>query len=297
MDDLISRFLLHMRDERNMSANTTAAYRTDLEQFAQFLAERGISAVEQIDDSVLMDFLLTLRERNYANSTVARRLAAAKSFFAYLLEIGAIPSDPTRDLDSPRVDRFPPRAISQQQVDALLEMPLRSRSPEGMRDRAMLELLYATGLRVSELVALNLDDVDLVQGTVRCRGRNGRERVLPLNPSAVTAIEEYLDNARSALDRAVSDNGYPLFLNHRGQRLTRQGFWLILKGYAEKVGLSELTPHMLRHSFATHQLHSGVDLRELQERLGHASLSTTQIYAQVAQPRNDAFGTDAASID
>jgi integrase/recombinase XerD len=285
MDDLISRFLLHMRDERSMSANTTAAYRTDLEQFAQFLSERGISEVAQIDDSVLMDFLLTLRERNYANSTVARRLAAAKSFFAFLFESGLIPTDPTRELDSPRVDRFPPRAISQQQVDALLEMPLRVRSPEGMRDKAMLELLYATGLRVSELVALTIDDVSLPDGSVRCRGRNGRERNLPLNPSAVTALEEYLDNARNTLDRGLNDNGQPLFLNHRGQRLTRQGFWLILKGYAEKVGLSELTPHMLRHSFAAHQLNSGVDLRELQERLGHASLSTTQIYAQVAQPR------------
>lgn len=281
MDELITRFLSHMRDERSMSANTTAAYRTDLQQFTQFLQERAIADVSEVNDDVLMDFLLTLRERNYANSTVARRLAAAKSFFNYLVSLNVIQNDPTRNLDTPRVDRFPPRAITQQQVDALLEMPLRVRTPEGLRDKAMLELLYATGLRVSELVALNVDDVLIPLGTVHCRGRNGRERVLPFNPSALTAVEEYLDNARNALDRDKSAGEQALFLNHRGQRLTRQGFWLILKGYAEQVGMNELTPHMLRHSFAAHQLTSGVNLRELQERLGHASLSTTQIYAQV----------------
>jgi integrase/recombinase XerD len=290
----VEQFLAHMASERGMSANTTAAYRTDLDQLCAFLRDQTVSDWSEVAHDHVLGFMIFLRERRYANSTVARRTAAVKSFFSYLLGQQLIASDPTEQIDSPKVDRFPPKAISPHQVDELLELPLRSSTPEGLRDKAMLELLYATGLRVSELVALNRDDIALEQGTLRCTGKAGRERVLPLADTAVTSLEEYLDTARGQLARNSDQPTEALFLNHRGKRLTRQGFWLILKGYAEQVGLHELTPHTLRHSFAAHMLGNGAELREVQERLGHASLSTTQIYTHLpdSQPaRRPAAGS------
>jgi integrase/recombinase XerD len=281
MQDLIEAFLMHMKGEKGMSSNTTSAYRTDLEQYRVYLSERSIADATDVSHEDVLGFMIYLRERRYANSTLARRTAAVKSFYNYLHTSGQMAADPTEQIDSPRVDRTPPRAISPHQIDELLELPLRSSSPEGLRDKAMIELLYATGMRVSELVALDLADLSLEGATVRCVGKGGRERVLPLNPTAVTSLEEYLDIARSQLARAALEPCEGVFLNHRGKRLTRQGFWLILKGYAEQVGLDELTPHMLRHSFAAHLLSGGAELREVQERLGHASLSTTQIYTHL----------------
>jgi integrase/recombinase XerD len=189
--------------------------------------------------------------------------------------------DPTEQIDSPKVDRYLPKSLSPGQVDELLELPLRDPTPERLRDKAMLELLYATGMRVSELVALNLRDLNMESESVRCVGKGGRERILPISGSATTALEEYLDIARTQLARGSSQKTEALFLNHRGKRLTRQGFWLILKGYAESMGLGDLTPHTLRHSFAAHMLSGGADIRSVQALLGHASLSTTQIYTQL----------------
>jgi integrase/recombinase XerD len=285
MNDDLNRFLAYMASERGLSTNTTAAYRTDLEQFSAFLGERGLAGWGSVTRDDMLAFLLFLKERRYANSTVARRTAAVKSFFSYMVEVHLIDSDPTEQIDSPKVDRFLPRSLSTTQVDELLELPLRSRSAEGSRDKAMLELLYATGMRVSELVALNLADVVLPEATVRCMGKAGRERTLPISPTAVTSLEEYLDIGRPQLMRNAPPTD-ALFLNHRGKRLTRQGFWLILKGYAEELSLADLTPHTLRHSFAAHMLNGGANLRDVQERLGHASLSTTQIYAQLVETRS-----------
>ncbi len=290
MQDYVEQFLRHMATERGMSANTTAAYRTDLDQLCSYLRGQDVAEWTAVTHDHVLGFLIFLRERRYATSTVARRTAAVKSFFGYLVSQQLIPADPTEQIDSPKVDRYPPKAISPHQVDELLELPLRSSSPEGLRDKAMLELLYATGMRVSELVALEVGDVSLEQMTVRCAGRNGRERVLPLSEPAATALEEYLDSARSQLARNSAEANNALFLNHRGKRLTRQGFWLILKGYAEEVGLHDLTPHTLRHSFAAHMLSSGAELREVQERLGHASLSTTQIYTHLSVEKPGARG-------
>jgi integrase/recombinase XerD len=294
MHDQVEQFLLFMASERGMSANTTAAYRTDLDQLCGFLRTHELEHWSAVTAEQMMAFMLYLRERRYATATVARRTAAVKSFFGYLRSQGVIDGDPTEQLDSPRVDRVPPRAVSPHQIDELLELPLRTSSPEGMRDKAMLELLYATGLRVSELVALDVGDVALEQSSVRCAGKNGRERVLPVSPTAITALEEYLDAARSQLTRNSDEPTDALFLNHRGKRLTRQGFWLILKGYAEEVGLHDLTPHMLRHSFAAHLIGNGAELREVQERLGHASLSTTQIYTHLS---DEALGKDDGQAD
>jgi integrase/recombinase XerD len=308
MQDSVEQFLAYMTSERGLATNTTAAYRTDLDQLGAFLRERGVGSWVNTSSDDMLAFMLYLRERRYANSTVARRTAAVKAFFNYLYREKTIETDPTEQIDSPKVDRFPPRAISPHLVDELLELPLRSSSPEGLRDKAMLELLYATGVRVSELVSLNLPDVSLEDGTVHCQGKGERRRLLPINGTASTSLEEYLDIGRSQLARSSAQKTDALFLNHRGKRLTRQGFWLILKGYAEELGQDDLTPHTLRHSFAAHKLSNGADLREVQELLGHASLSTTQIYTllsnvpnseaarkQLAQQTQTSNGTDPSS--
>lgn len=279
MREQLDRFLTHLTDERKRSANTTSAYRTDLEQFSEFVAGRGKTTWDSLDRDDIIAFLIFLKERRYATSTLARRTAAVKSFCTYLHQTGVIATDPAAELDSPRVDRSPPRSITVNLVDELLELPLTTSGPEALRDKAMLELLYATGMRVSELVALNVDDVDLQAECVRCGGQS-KSRVLPIGGSSVTAIEEYTDIGRPRLARGSGQADPALFLNHRGKRLTRQGFWLILKRYAEKLGFQELTPHTLRHSFAAHMLSNGADLRSVQTLLGHASISTTQIYQQ-----------------
>ena len=279
MRDQLDRFLSYLADERKLSTNTTSAYRTDLEQFSQFVEERGKLDSRTLNREDVVAFLIFLRERRYATSTLARRTAAVKSFCAYLQREGLLATDPTADLDSPRVDRTPPKSITVNMVDELLELPLAGSGPEALRDKAMLELLYATGMRVSELVALDAGDVDLEAECVRCGGRN-KSRILPISGSTVTALEEYNDIGRPQLARGNRQVDPALFLNHRGKRLTRQGFWLILKRYAEKLGVQELTPHTLRHSFAAHMLANGADLRSVQTLLGHASISTTQIYQQ-----------------
>ena len=279
MREQLDRFLSHLKDERKLSPNTTSAYRTDLEQFIQFVTDRGKDRWEALDRDDVLAFLLFLKERRYATSTLARRTAAVKSYCTYLYNQKILPSDLAAGLDSPRVDRTPPKSITVNMVDELLELPLAGSGPEALRDKAMLELLYATGMRVGELVALNTDDVDLQAESVRCGGRN-KERILPIGDSTVTALEEYNDIARPQLSRGNRHGETALFLNHRGKRLTRQGFWLILKRYAEKLGMADLTPHTLRHSFAAHMLANGADLRAVQTRLGHASISTTQIYQQ-----------------
>jgi integrase/recombinase XerD len=283
MDEQVELFLLSLAEKRGLSANTTAAYRTDLEQFGEFIRERQIADWLSVGHEDIIAFLLFLRERRYANSTVARRTAAVKSFYAFLKSEKVIAADPTEQIDSPKVDRYLPKSLTPTQVDELLELPLREPTPERLRDKAMLELLYATGMRVSELVALNLRDLNMESESVRCVGKGGRERILPISGSTTTALEEYLDIARTQLARSSAQKTEALFLNHRGKRLTRQGFWLILKGYAEALGIGDLTPHTLRHSFATHMLNSGADIRSVQALLGHASISTTQIYTQLNQ--------------
>ncbi len=299
MEEQVTTFLQHLAEKRGLSANTAAAYRTDLDQFIAFLRERGLSDWTAVSHDDVLAFLLYLRERRYANSTVARRTAAVKSFYSYLTAEGHVPSDPTERIDSPKVDRYLPKSLSPNQVDELLELPLRNPTPERLRDKAMIELLYATGMRVSELVSLNERDVIMEESKVRCVGKGGRERMLPLNDSTKTALEEYFDIARSQLSRGAAQKTEALFLNHRGKRLTRQGFWLILKGYADEMGIQELTPHTLRHSFAAHMINNGADVKSVQTLLGHASLSTTQIYTQMqhsdgATPRD---GVSRAELD
>lgn len=292
MDETIGQFLNFLAVEKNASGNTLSAYRNDLGQLATFLKKRlGTGfAWTQVGSKEVVAYVDDLRERGYKDATVARKVAASKSFYGFLAAEGMIENDPTEQLKSPQVGKSLPRALSPEEVDELLEQPARRNSPEAKRDKAMLELLYATGLRVSELVALDLTDVALESDpvTVRCTGKGDHDRVRPLHQRAVDELRQYIFHVRPKLVRNRRETA--LFVNRRGERLTRQGFWLILKNYAREAGLDKtITPHTLRHTFATHMLSGGMPLRNVQEALGHASISTTQVYTHLTdqQRRNE----------
>jgi integrase/recombinase XerD len=290
MEEQIGSFLRSLEVEKGYSVNTLIAYRNDLQQFMRFLMEESsgktaVSSWPGVSRQDLIAFILYLKnEREYSSATVARKVAAVKSFFHYMLTDRLITEDPSATLDSPKVRKYLPKAITREEVDMLLTAPAAIDSARGRRDRAILELLYATGMRVSEVVSLDVGDVDPASGTVRCLGKANKERVIPIYDRAIRAVEEYLERARLQLLKKPDQKA--LFLNHRGNRLTRQGLWLIIKRYVEELGIkTPITPHTLRHSFATHLLNGGADLRNVQELLGHANISTTQVYTQVSSDR------------
>ena len=279
----IEQFMEYLTVEKGASGNTTAAYRNDLQQLADYISE-NVTAEDSkwgaITRPIIQDFIINMKARGYSETSVARKVAALRSFFIFLSAEGIIPKNPADGLSSPRVGKALPKAISLNEVDELLEQPARRGTPEAKRDRAMLELLYATGMRVTELMSLDLENLSLGgQPFVRCLGKNAKERSIPIHEQAVEALHIYLDEARPVLARPEEPG---LFVNRRGERLTRQGFWLILKAYAKAAGLGrDVTPHTLRHSFATHMLKGGMSLRSVQEMLGHANISTTQVYTQL----------------
>jgi integrase/recombinase XerD len=287
MDEGISSFISSLSVEKGSSNNTLEAYKNDLNQFVAFIRERlakedkSQASWDNVDRALILDYLVTLRERSYAPATMARKIAAIKSFFNFLVAEGTLKKNPTEGVSGPKVGKALPKAISIEDVEKLLEQPDKLNTPEAKRDKAMLELLYATGMRVSEMVSLNVRDVNLRNGFVRCFGKGSKERLIPIHSKAIKAVKTYLDDARPQL--LSNQDETALFLNRRGQRLTRQGFWLILKSHAKGAKIeAEITPHVLRHSIATHLLHSGkMNLRELQELLGHANISTTQIYTHL----------------
>jgi integrase/recombinase XerD len=284
----IDDFLNALRDEKGYSNNTIVAYRNDLGQFEQFLHQQDpASGWESVSKDDLIAYVMSLKaDREYASATVARKVAATKSFFHYLVECGRVENDPTADLDSPKVRKYLPTSLSEADVERLLRAPLNSESVRSLRDSALLELLYATGMRVSEIVDLNVENVNLDRLVVHCvsRGQRGKERLIPIYSRAVEALQGYLEEGRPKLSRDEGEQA--LFLNHRGRRLTRQGLWLIIRKYVEEVGITApVTPHTLRHSFATHLLSGGADVGQVQGLLGHANISTTQIYAQISQER------------
>ena len=291
MEHEIQQFLTYMAAERGASANTISAYRNDLAQLRAYFVEQvaadedaadGPGApIEEIDTEQLQEYIAHLREQQYAAATVARKVAAVKSLFSYLQGEGLIEFNPAERLSSPRVGRSLPRTLTIQEVDALLEQPSRWDTPEAARDQAMLEVLYATGMRVSEFVSLDLSSIELQgqRASVRCVGKGRRERLIPIHAAAVSALHHYLEEARPKLARGRRDAA--LFINRRGERLTRQGVWLIIKNYAQAAGISGVTPHTLRHSFATHLLRGSAPLRNVQELMGHANISTTQLYTQL----------------
>ena len=298
MDRTISSFLQHLIVEKGFSRNTSDAYRNDLGQFWEFIqdqsnrdkhtnsngsgSENANQVWSAVDINVLNEYIEDLRGRKgYRDTTTARKVASIKSFFGFLSENNIITEDPTESIGSPRVGRTLPKFLPEEEVTSLLDTAYKSGTNEGHRDAVIMELLYATGLRVGELVSLNTQDVDLSESYIRCMGKGSKERIVHLYPKALEELRRYLKHARVALigHRRTEPS---LFVNHRGERLTRQWVWTILKTYAQKAGIQQnITPHTLRHSFATHLLQNGASLRHVQELLGHSIISTTQVYTHL----------------
>ncbi len=333
MRESVDSFLSHLVVEKGFSRNTLEAYRNDLHQFIDYVdgqvldgraAGSGSDSTmsqhrnsapmswKQVNLGMLTDYVSNLRiEKSYRDTTTARKVAALKSLFNFLVHEEAIDEDPTEFLTAPRVGRSLPKYLSEEEVERLLGQAATEVSPDGIRDWAMLELLYATGLRVTELVSLNVTDVSLQEGYLRCMGKGSRERIAYMYPRAVDVLREYIEEARQQLlipsggnaragspatsgpGRALNNKGVQsrstsrpeekaLFVNQRGDRLTRQWVWIVLKSQARKAGLNvHITPHVLRHSFATHMLRGGASLRHVQELLGHSSITTTQVYTHL----------------
>jgi integrase/recombinase XerD len=275
-------YLDHLRVERGLAENSLLAYSRDLARLRRFANDRGRSVLS-LGQEDLAAFIQSLRAEGLAARSVARAVHAVRGLYRFAVREGRLGADPMENLKAPRAFTALPRYLTTSQVDALLSAPETSR-PLGVRDRAILEVLYATGLRVSELIGLRPADVDLELGLVTCMGKGRKERIVPLGSVAQGWVRRYLEEARTALARG---EGAPaLFLNHRGRRLSRMGLWLIVRRHAVTAGVeATLTPHVLRHSFATHLLERGADLRALQEMLGHADISTTQIYTHVTRER------------
>jgi integrase/recombinase XerD len=280
---VISSFITHVKVEKGLSSNTVAAYQRDLAKFSVFAQQRKLR-LEGVSRDHLVDFLASLYRDSLESKSVARHLVTLRSFFRFAQTQDLIDTDPTANLESPKIRRALPGYLKVEEVDRLLEQP-DEKTPYGLRDRAMLEVLYSTGLRVSELVGLRVTDLDAKVGCIRCVGKGDKERIVPAGRKALGMVEKYLRDARpKLLAKGVSSTA--LFVNRRGTPLSRVGVWKILSTYGKRAGLRmALTPHMLRHSFATHLLERGADLRSVQLMLGHADISTTQIYTHVVEER------------
>lgn len=281
MEDLIRDFLNYLLVEKGVSENTLKAYENDLKSYAEYLRNHGFTDIGELKRLDIVDYLSKLRELNYSASSTSRKLAAIKSFHKFLLREGFSKELPTAELRSPKLSKRLPVVLSVSQVEKILAQPSGQESA-ALRDKAILELMYASGMRISELVGLDLDDVDSETGSVRCMGKGSKERFVPVGSYAVAAVVNYVEKGRPKL--AKKRRPTALFLNARGQRLTRQGCWKIFKQYVAKTGIKKkVSPHSLRHSFATHMLEAGADLRAIQEMLGHAFISTTQIYTKLTR--------------
>ncbi len=289
MNTKIKSFLYYLTTEKGSSKNTTDAYKNDLSGFINFLENNEKidhseqESLKNINKQSIENYVKWLNSREYSRSTIARKIAALKSFVNFLVEIGDLTKSPTLDIESPKTIKSLPKPLLAKEVDAILSAAKNNSSIEGFRDSAMLSLMYWTGLRVSELIALNIDNLYISESEpyLRCYGKGDRERTIPIPDQALDNLKYYLREVRHNF---VSNSGeLGVFVNMRGERLTRQGYWLILKAYVKKAGItSNVTPHTLRHSYATHLLRGGASIRAVQELLGHANVSTTQIYTQLA---------------
>jgi len=295
MKENIQAFLKFLEVDKKYADNTIAAYQNDLNQFYQSVNSDDNGDFPQawsdISKQDIANYIDQLKNSGYTSSTVARKVAAIKSFFHFLVAEGELKDDPTFALDSPKVKKRLPKAISPEEIERILAAPVEENGPKSQRDTALLEMLYASGMRVTELVSLNVSDLMFDEqnpqvGAVRVKGkRASKERVIPLSGSVLDTLRTYISQARAQLVHDPNEDA--LFLNNRGQRLTRQGLWLIIKHYVESVGISsEVTPHTLRHSFAAHKLSQGKSLQDIQRLLGHANISTTQVYAHLSQDTN-----------
>lgn len=283
MDEWINQFLNYLSVERSLSANTISSYKRDLIIFRKYLGNKNISSWAGVSRSDINSFLLKRREAGVNPSTVARELVAMKMFFRFLVQEGLLKEDPTSALETPRLWKRLPESLSVEEVERIIKTP-KTDMPIGFRDRTCLELLYATGMRVSEAADLKINDINLDVGFVRCHGKGDKERIVPLGKTARKYLGNYLSGVRTVL---AKKNTEPyLFLSRLGKRISRQSIWKMMKKYARRAGIKKkIGPHTLRHSFATHLLERGADLRVVQEMLGHANISTTQIYTHVNKDR------------
>lgn len=280
MADYIAAYQAYLTQEKHASANTLSSYIRDLNQFRTWLLGSGITDLRKVKKEAINEYLLHMTQIGKSPATVTRSTASIKSFYAYLLQSGAIKANPAKSVAAMKVERKYPEILTNREVELFLEQP-KCVDEKGFRDHAMLELLYATGIRVSELIGLNVEDVNLSAGFIRCTSR-GKERIVPLYHTAVKALEDYVRNIRPRI--IADEEEHALFVNMNGERMSRQGFWKIIKYYQEKAEIDkDITPHTLRHSFAVHLLENGADLRSIQEMLGHADISSTQIYTHVVK--------------
>lgn len=285
MENQMKNFLHYLIIEKGLAKNTITSYERDLKSYIHYLKQvESIQSINDVQRAHIVQFLAYLKDNGKSSKTLARHIASTRAFHQFLLRDKATDHDPSVHIEVPKIERALPKILSMQEVEILLDSP-KPDDHYGIRDKAMLELLYATGIRVSELIDLDLESIHLTMGFIRCYGKGDKERILPIGRTAVEAMKCYLDNGRPQfVTKKHQDDA--LFLNHQGKRLTRQGFWKILKKLALDAGIDkELTPHTLRHSFAAHLLENGADLRAVQEMLGHADISTTQIYTQLSKTR------------
>ena len=282
MEENLAAFRMYLQNVKKSSENTILSYLRDLRGFCGFMEGLGVCEVSKINRTNIMAYVYELQNQHKASTTIFRNLASIRAFFYFLMGQGVVKENPAVDLELPREERKVPKIMTLEQVEKLLEQPKTS-DAKGLRDKAMLEVLYATGIRVSELVSLHVDDVNLPFEYIRCT-TGSKSRMIPIGTKAKEALWEYLKKGRVQLIHNPEET--VLFLNYGGKKMTRQGFWKIVKNYAEEAGIpGEITPHILRHSFAVHLLENGADLRSVQEMLGHASLSTTQIYTHLSPGR------------
>jgi integrase/recombinase XerD len=280
MEAHVQPFINFLERDKRLSLNTLQSYKRDIDQYILYLHDINIMNITITNKTTVITYLLNLQKKGRATSTISRNLASIRSFYQYLYKNNVINNDPTSELESPKVEKKLPQILSTQEVELLLDQP-KCLDLKGIRDKAMLELLYATGIRVSELISLNIDDIDLEHSYIKCN-KGSRERTIPIGTISISALREYLNKSRKLLLQDINDDA--LFVNVNGRRLTRQGFWKIIKHYKNQANISkDITPHTLRHSFAAHLLENGADLRSIQEMLGHSDISSTQIYAQLAK--------------
>ena len=280
MEKQVKLFLDFLKDDKRLSDNTLQSYRRDIEQYEKYVSDNKINYLKVTEETIL-EYMEYLREENKKESTISRSLASIRSFYQYLIRVKKIKKDPTMTIESPKINKRTPNILTSKEVELLLDQP-KDVDLKGTRDKAMLEFAYATGMRVTEMISLDIDDVKLDEGYVVCRGRS-KSRNIPLGSMSLKALKEYIDDARPYLIRDESEEA--LFVNVNGTRLTRQGFWKIVKYYKEQDHIEkDITPHVLRHSFATHLLQNGADLKAIQTMLGHSDISSTQVYMQFQDP-------------
>lgn len=276
MDKQIKLFLEFLQKDKKLSDNTLQSYRRDIMQYHNYLSENKMNYAKVTNDDI-KSYLINLKDNGKKTSTISRNLATIRSFYQYLVRVKKVKEDPTENIQSPKIEKRVPSVLSTEEVELLLEQP-KDIDLKGTRDKAMLEFAYATGMKVTEIIDLNIDDIDYENSTVTCRSGK-KERTIPLGTLAEKALKEYTEQARPILIK--NDKNKSLFVNMNGSRLTRQGFWKIVKYYKEKAHINkDITPHVLRHSFAAHLLQNGADLKSIQAMLGHSDISSTQVYAQ-----------------